>query len=175
MRTGFVALAVFLLGYVMACSGPNTATSTEPDMRFGHRYEGSPPDGYRTVTISVPEQERTFTYFPATFERVIVRPEPFQLEQDTVAVEILVKGSLPDACMELHAFDQERMGNIITATLQMRRGQSHVCAAARRPYRLYLTLEGGFIEGHYTLKLNDSTIPFTVRKRETSSISVGNL
>ncbi len=81
-------------------------------------------------------------------------------------MEILVKGSLPDACMELHAFDQERVGNIITATLQMRRGQSHVCATARRPYRLYLMLERGFVQGHYTLKLNDSTIPFTIRKPE---------
>ncbi|MCY3486983.1 MAG: hypothetical protein OXH34_00950 [Bacteroidetes bacterium] len=167
MRTGFATLTVLLLGYVMACSGSNTATSTEPDMRFGHRYEGVPPDGYHTVTISVPEQGHTFTYFPATFDRVFVRPELFHLEQDTVAVEILVKGSLPDACMELHAFDQERMGNIITATLQMRRGQSRVCVTARRPYRLYLVLEGGFVQGHYTLKLNDSTIPFTVRKLET--------
>lgn len=167
MRPGVVILTVLLLGYVMACSGSNTATSTDPDMRFGHRHEGLPPDGYRTVTISMPEQGRTFTYFPATFERVIVRPEPFHLERDTVAVEILVKGSLPDACMELHAFDQERMGNIITATLQMRRGQSHVCVTARRPYRLYLMLEGGFVQGHYTLKLNDSAIPFMVRRLET--------
>ncbi|MDE2645440.1 MAG: hypothetical protein OXI05_06345 [Bacteroidota bacterium] len=167
MRTGFATLTVLLLGYVTACSGSNTATSTEPDMRFGHRYEGVAPDGYRTVTISVPEQERKFTYFPATFDRVFVRPELLQLEQDTVAVEILVKGSLPDACMELHTFDQERMGNIITATLQMSRGQSHVCATARHPYRLYLMLEVGFVQGHYTLKLNDSTIPFTVRKLET--------
>lgn len=163
MKTGFATITVLLLGYVMACTGSNTATSTEPDRRFGHRYEGVAPDGYHTVTISLPDQESTFTYFPATFNRVIVRPELLHLEQDTVAVEILVKGSLPDACMELHAFDQERVENIIRASLQMRRGQSRVCSTTRRPYRLYLMLEGGFVQGHYTLKLNDSIIPFTVR------------
>ncbi len=168
MRTGFV---LFLLGYVVACSGSNTGMSIEPEMRFGHRYEGLPPDEYSTVMITVPEQGRTFTYFPATFERVIVRPDLLHLEQDTVAVEILVKGSLPDSCMELHAFDQKRVGNIITATLQMRRPQSQICAAVRHSYRLYLMLDGGFIRGHYILKLNDSTIPFVVHQTERSTIS----
>ena len=156
-------LAVIMLGSIMACSGPTAEVSMDPDRRFGHRYEGASPDGYHTVTIRVPEEESEFDYFPATFDQIIVRPERVESDQDTVAVEILVKGSLPDACMELHAFDQKRVGNLITATLEMRRPQSQICATVRRPFRLYLMLEDGFALGHYTLRLNNSTVPFVVR------------
>ncbi len=166
MRGVHVSLTVILSVFAVACSGPSGMVSADPDRQFGHRYEGTPPDGYNTITISVPEEELEFTYFPATFDRVIVRPDMLKSEQDTVAVEILVKGSMPDACMELHAFDQKRTGNIITATLQMRRPGSRVCATVRRPYRLYLMLEGGFARGSYSLKLNDESVPFTVRQAE---------
>ena len=166
MRAGIVLISAMLPVLVIACSGSNVTVSSDPDRQFGHRYEGVPPDGYNVVTISVPEEELDFTYFPATFDHVIVRPELIRLEQDTVEVEILVKGSLPDACMELHAFDQKRAGNLITATLQMRRPASRVCATVRRPYRLYLILEGGFTQGNYSLNLNDEVVPFTVRQIE---------
>lgn len=167
MRTSLTLLVVACLGFIAACSGPVATDPTDPDTSFGHRYEGQAPDGYNVVTISVPEEELEFAYFPATFDHVIVRPDLMQLQTDTVHVEILVKGSLPDACMELHAFDQERTGNMVTATLQMRRPQSRVCASVRRPYRLYLMLEDGFVQGHYTLKLNDSVIPFVVEYTES--------
>ncbi len=166
MKIGVASLTVLLSACVTACSGSNTAPPADPDLWFGHRYEAAPPDGYRTVTIDVPDGEDTFRYFPLTFERVVVRPDLLQWETDTVAVEILVKGHLPDACMEMHAFDQKRAGNMITATLQMRRPQSQVCAISRRSYRLYLMLAGGFTQGHYTLKLNDAIVPFTVRLLE---------
>ncbi len=166
MKMGVASLTALLFACVTACSGSNTAPPADPDLRFGHRYEAPPPDGYRTVTIDVPDGEHTFRYFPVTFERVVVRPDLLYLETDTVAVEILVKGHLPDTCVKMHAFDQKRAGNIIRATLQMRRPQSQVCAISRRSYRLYLMLEGGFTKGHYTLKLNDTIVPFTVRLLE---------
>ena len=167
MRASLTLLMVACLGFFGACSGPVATTPTDPDTSFGHRYEGQAPDGYNAVTISVPDEELEFAYFPATFDHVIVRPDLMQLQTDTISVEILVKGSLPDACMELHAFDQERTGNVVTATLQMRRPQSRVCASVRRPYRLYLMLEDSFVQGHYTLKLNGSIIPFVVQYIES--------
>ncbi len=168
MRIELATLSLLLLGYLMAaCSGSNTAALSEPDMRYGHRYEETEPDGYRTIRLDAPAQGHAFSFFPATFERIIIRQQQFSLGEDTISVEILVKGSFPDECMEMHSFDQTRAGNIITSTLHMRRDQSLVCEASRHPYRLYLMLEGGFVQGNYTLKLNDSAIPFTVHKRET--------
>ena len=167
MRVGRFLLTPLFLGGLISCSGPNATAPTDPDLQFGHRYAGLSPDGYDTITIRVPEEEE-FSSFPATFDHVIVRPERSQPEMDSVSVEILVKGSLPDACMELHAFNQKRTGNIITATLQMRRPRSRICANVRRPYRLYLMLDGGFLSGQYTLKLNNRTVPFTVQFQEPS-------
>ncbi len=167
MRSNYSTILVAMLGFMIACSGPGSEIPADPDMRFGHRFEGLPPDGYGPITIQIPEEKSRFDYFPATFNHVIIRPDIVDDEQDTVAVEILVKGSLPNACMELHAFDQKRTGNIITATLQMRRPHAQICASVRRPYRLYLMLEGGFAPGHYTLKLNREVVPFMVRKFDT--------
>lgn len=167
MRIVHLSPTILPLLSLLACSGPSSITVTDPDMQFGHRYAGTPPDGYGTVSISEPAEGQAFAYLPATFHRVIVRPDLSQPEQDTVAVEILVKGSLPDACTELHAFEQQRAGNIITGTLRTRRPRSAMCATARRPYRFYLMLEGSFVHGHhYTLKLNDSVIPFSVQENE---------
>jgi len=138
----------------------------DPDMQFGHRYEDVAPDGYSTITIQPPDETLRFTYFSATFDRVIVRSDMALLEHDPVEVEILIKGRLPDACMELHAFNQKRTGNIITATLMMRRLESHACATVRRPYRLYLMLEDKYELGSYTLKLNNTAVPFVVQQAE---------
>lgn len=168
MRPAQILLTILFFVSIISCSGPNATVPTDPDMQFGHRYAGVAPDGYDTVTIRVPD-EGEFSSFPATFDYVIVRPDRPQMEKDSVAVEILVKGSLPEACMELHAFDRKRTGNIITATLQMRRPRSRICAAVRRPYRLYLMLDGKFLPGQYTLKLNDRSVPFIVPPRQPPS------
>ncbi|MCY4159561.1 MAG: hypothetical protein OXE92_00685 [Bacteroidetes bacterium] len=169
MTIKYVSTTVLFLLFLAACSAPRSVVSTDPDMQYGHRYEGIAPDGYTTVKINKPDVEADFMYFPATFDHVIVRSNLIPLEQDTVAVEILVKGRLPDACMELHAFNQKKTENIITATLEMRRLQSSVCATVLHPYRLYLMLEGGFKQGHYSLRLNDTVVPFRVRQAETEA------
>ncbi len=82
-----------------------------------------------------------------------------------VPVEILVKGSLPDGCTELHEVSQERFGHIIHLNVRMRRPQGSVCTRVMRPYRFYLRLDGLFEEGHYTLKLNERVFPFAIRMR----------
>ena len=97
----------------------------------------------------------------------MVRPAPFAVgspvQDQDVGVEVLVKGAFPDACMELHAIEQERTGNIVNATLDMRKPQGAICASVRRPYRFYVMLEGRYNLGNYTLKLNDQAISFQVR------------
>jgi len=139
----------------------------EPDEQFGHRYERLPPDGSRVVGLVPVEEGIDYHYYPALFGTVVVRYASFDmavpLDTQRVVVEVLIKGAFPDACMQLHAFEQERTGNIIMATLQMRRPQSAVCASAERPYRFYVVLEGRYGAGHYTLRLNGEAIPFQVR------------
>ncbi len=147
---------------VGGCSGPSTPTPIDPDIQFGHRYTGRSPDGDHIVSITEPNPKSQYSYFPATFHRVIVRSNPVMPQQNAVPVEILVKGNLPDLCMELHQFDHTRTENIITATLEMRRPITHGCKHIIYPYRVYLPLDDTFTQGHYTLKLNDRIIPFTV-------------
>ncbi len=154
------AVLAVVLVMAPACA---TLRSSEPatDDRFGSRIEGTDPDGRETIVISPPEQGREWAAYPATFESVTVRPEPVQGQP--VAVEILVKGAFPDACTELHAVTQERTGNIVDVTLDMRRERGAVCAAVLKPYRFYLMLDGRYAAGPYTLKLNGQAFPFEIR------------
>ena len=159
-------LLLLLAGCTLAgCTG--SRATPDPDVQFGHRYNDPAPDGTHTVTITPLTEGETYRYYPATFESVIVRPAAFKpavsADIQQVDVEVLIKGALPDACMELHAFVQERTANIITATLEMRRAQSTLCASVRRPYRFYVLLEGQYSAGHYTLRLNGQAVPFQIR------------
>ena len=163
---GVTACVIILVCIVAGCS--STQALPEPDEQFGHRYEDPAPDGTRVIEVMPPEEGQRFQYFSATFESVIVRSSTFDLEtpQDAqkVQVEALIKGALPDGCMQLHSFSQERTGNVITATLQMRRPRGAVCTSAERPYRFYVVLDGDYEEGSYTLRLNGKAIPFQVNR-----------
>ena len=154
-----------ILVLVWGCTGSRAVP--EPDAEFGHRYEGVAPDGSHTLTITSAQQAESYRYYPATIDRVFVRPAPFEVgvpsDSQHVEVEVLIKGALPDACMQLHSFQQERAANIVHASLQMRRRQSGVCASARRPYRFYVLLDGSYAVGSYTLLINGESFPFQIR------------
>ncbi len=154
-----------VLGLLAGCFGLRSARVEPPDRRFGHRYDEEAPDGRRTLSITPPDSALAYFYYPAPFDTVVVRPAPFQVgaQAQQVEVEVLVKGAFPDACSELHAVRQERAANLILVALEMRKPQESICASVRRPYRFYLTLEGRYGVGHYTLKLNDRAVPFQVR------------
>ena len=158
-------MAAVLILLVAGCTGSRSVTESAPDEQFGHRFEGEAPDGRRTIAIGPAQEGAQYSFFPATFESVVVRPAPFEAERagEDVEVEALIKGAFPDACMQLHSFAQERTGHIITASLQMRRSQGSVCAGVERPYRFYVLLDGLYTAGHYTLKLNGQAIAFQVR------------
>ena len=166
-RIPAMAGSVLLLSLLAGCLGSRSAENVPPDQRFGHRYEDEAPDGRRTLSITPADSNTAYFYYPATFDSVNVRPAPLTPDltaaSQAVEVEVLVKGAFPDACMELHQVEQERVGNIITATLEMRKPQEAICASVRRPYRFYVMLEGRYNIGHYTFKLNDKVFPFEVR------------
>lgn len=140
-----------------------------PEDRFGHRLEGTTDDGRTTIAINPPVADVEYRYFPASYESISVRPGPSRTAGDAAAdagvqVEILVKGAFPDACSELHDVSQQRSGRFLDITLQMRRPVGSVCAAVLRPYRFYLTLEGTYPPGAYTLTLNGRTTPFEIKE-----------
>ena len=163
---GRVVGVLVLVGLIAGCAGSRAAEETPPDEQFGHHYEDEAPDGRQTITIMPPDSAVAYFYYPATFDTVLVRPALFDTgspaQGQTIDVEVLVKGAFPDACMELHLIGQERTGNIINATLEMRRPQGAICASVRRPYRFYVALEGRYGLGNYTLKLNGEPISFQI-------------
>lgn len=152
-----------------ACMGARNV-EIPPDERFGHRAEDEGPSGRRTIAVTAPESQQDYFYYPAVLDTIHVRPAPFDsayMVSEQVPVEVLVKGSLPDACTELHEVDQERFGHIVEVRLQTRRPQGALCATVVRPFRYYFRLEGMYAPGAYTLKLNEKIVPFDVRERRT--------
>ena len=167
LRLSGIACVLLVFGMTTGCLGSREAEEVPPDQRFGHRYADSGPDGRMTTTIAQPDSAVSYFYYPAVFDTVVVRPEPFAPDipaaSQRVNVEVLVKGAFPDACSELHDVEQERAGNILNVTLMMRKPEGSICASVRRPYRFYMMLDGQYDVGHYTLKLNDKTVAFQIR------------
>ena len=158
-----------LLGMVvLVCLLPGCAAlqpDVSPEELYGHRASGEDGEGRTTIAVSQPDEDVEYRLFDATFETVTIRPAPMTVNaaSNDVPVEVLIKGAFPDACSELHDVTQQRAGNLIFVTLTMRRPQGSVCASVLRPYRYYLDLEGRFVPGPYSLRLNESVHTFEVR------------
>jgi hypothetical protein len=135
-----------------------------PDDQYGHRYERVAPDGRETVFVYPADSSESFVTLPAILDSVAVRPAVAAATPGTpVEVEVLVKGTLPDACTTLDAVTQSRIGHLITATLTMRQPHGALCAQVVRPFRFYMPLEGTYEPGHYTFTLNGTAYPFRIR------------
>lgn len=164
-----IRIAGRLMGMVMMVLLMQGCASLQPDVSpedvYGHRASDEDADGRTTIAISAPQDDVDYRLFEATFETVTIRPESSTpaTAQTGVPVEVLIKGAFPDACSELHDVTQQRAGNLVLVTLTMRRPQGSVCASVLRPYRYYLDLEGLYVPGPYSLRLNESVHPFEVR------------
>lgn len=146
-----VAAAVLLGLALGACAGAGASDAPEDD-------------GRETVLITAPGDSVRYLVYPAILDGVFVRPSQAAAAPGTeVPVEVLLKGTLPDACSELNAATQSRAGNFVEVELTMRTPRGAVCAQVIRPFRFYLLLEGGFEPGHYTLTLNGAAHPFRIR------------
>jgi len=126
--------------------------------------QGEDREGRSTISVTPPQEDVTYRFFDATFDTVTIRPDVLTptTAREGVPVEVLVKGAFPDACSELHEVTQQRAGNLVLVTLTMRRPQGVVCARVLRPYRFYLDLEGRFVTGSYSLRLNEESHAFEV-------------
>ena len=156
---------VFLTGVLLVGCSSSGETAASGDEQYGHRCEGVAPDGRETMLLAPPDTTEAYLTTPAVLDSVAVRPARREAPpQDTVPVEVLFKGALPDACSELNAATQSRTANLIDVTLTMRRPRGAVCAQVVRPFRFYLPLDGSLVPGSYTLKVNGTAYPFRIRE-----------
>ncbi|MEO0559706.1 MAG: hypothetical protein AAF170_16155 [Bacteroidota bacterium] len=159
-------LPVFgLLFTLSACSGLGGSSDRNPEDDFGHRFEDWERDGRETLLLDVNGDTTRTLVFPAVVESVNIRAsEPAVLPGEETAVEVLIKGAIPDACSVLNTAEQSRAGQFVTATLTMRQPIDEVCAQVVRPFAFYLVLDGRFGPGSYTLTLNGRAHPFRIRE-----------
>lgn len=158
------AVPLVLLGAVAlaACGGGGASSSATAEERFGYRLGGVTEDGRETMLLTPVSDSTRYLTFPAVVTSVDVRPAGRPAPGDAVAVEVLVKGALPDACAELSGVTQTRESHFVTVELTMRQPLETVCAAVVRPFRFYLMLDGAYEVGSYTLRFNDQTVPFQI-------------
>lgn len=148
-------------------AGCLSSGAARPDDRFGHRFPERGPEGRVTMLGSPPADPDDYFVYPAVVDTVHVRPQTRALQPgETAAVEVLIKGTLPDACSELNEAEQTRLGRIIDVTLTMRQPRARVCALVVRPFRFYLPLEGAFEAGSYVVRVNGTAHPFRLRALE---------
>lgn len=135
-----------------------------PDQRYGHRYDAAGPDGYPVRTLASEAPSQAYFYYAAPVHEVAVRDAEAETRTDTstVRAEVLVKGGMPEPCMELSDVSQRRAGHLIEMELQLRKLRGATCEMGEQLYRVYLPLEGRFREGAYTLLLNGDEYPFTI-------------
>ena len=168
MRGLLAFTAVALSLGLAACSGGGASSDRADRDRFGYRLGGVGPDGRETVLLAPVSDSTRYLLFPAVIDSVAIRPAGRPSPGDAVAVEVLVKGALPDACAELTDVDQSRQSHYVTVDLTMRQPRETVCAQVVRPFRFYLMLDGAYEAGSYTLTLNDAVHPFQVLPARTA-------
>ncbi|TDI77543.1 MAG: hypothetical protein E2O84_00845 [Bacteroidetes bacterium] len=126
---------------------------------FGNR-ETDGEGGRSTIVITSVPNVNEYVVSPVPFESADIRVGT--RENGTAPVEILVKGAFPDSCTELHGANQTRTNSEVIVNIQARRPVNAVCASVMRPYRFYLTIDGTFESGRYTLDLNGVRQVFVV-------------
>lgn len=161
---GVLLWAVTFGVFVMAGCAGGAAREKPPDQRYGHRYEERGPEGRRTLAITPPDMSAAYSYYDVPVSEVVVRTASFEAGGEAVPAEVLVKGALPNDCLALHEAEQNRDGHLLSVTFTMRWPEGADCERFERPFRFYLPLEGRYAPGDYTLKLNGTAYPFTVRR-----------
>lgn len=151
--------------YLAACAGSEQANTS--DDQYGHRYEGHAPDGRETIIATEPDTTEQYITVPAVVDSVSVRPALNAINPgQEVAVEVLIKGALPDGCSELNEPTQSQIGHLIDVNLSVRRPRGAMCIEVVRPFRFYLPLDGHFSSGAYNLKINGRSHPFQIQAGE---------
>jgi hypothetical protein len=151
------------LGLMVILGGCRTTeTVVDPDTVYGHQYERVGP-GERTLEEIRPPGDGDYFTYDAVIDSVFIRPEEAVPGRDVPRqVDVLIMGSFPDACYQLHHLEQTQAGHLLTVRLTMRRARGEICMQVLRRYRYYFSLEEPLVPGAYTLKLNNRVEPFVV-------------
>ncbi len=105
-----------------------------------------------------PEGKQIFASELLPVERVDVQV----LESFPVQVQVVVQGSLPDACTEVGEVRQTRDGNTLTMTIGTSRPVDAMCAQVLMPVEQTVPLDGPFPPGTYVVNVNGVETSFTV-------------
>jgi hypothetical protein len=94
--------------------------------------------------------------------------EPIQIDSielfaaGSAAYSVHVKGIVGDGCSELLPLQQVRQGTDIVVTIQRQRPENAICTQIARLFDQVIPLEGAFPSGQYTVRINSTTLTFTV-------------
>jgi hypothetical protein len=163
MRGSYNLAYVLLAFLVSACGGSGESTTTAPASEsVADRFADLTDDERETVMISPLESgQAKYQVMPAVFDTVVVRAVAGPADEPRL-VDVLLKGSFPDACTELNELTQSGHEDDEIATLTMRRPESAVCAQVVRPYRFFFQLSKRYAPGEHTLLVNDVPFRFEV-------------
>jgi hypothetical protein len=124
-------------------------------------FEGGEDETRETVLIKPADgTESAFDFGPAPIDTVLIRAD-LKASRDAV-IEVLVKGSFPDGCSELHRLEQKPSENGQQVSLVMRRPSEAICTQVVRPYRFFFVLDRRFTPGRHILSINGNEYPFSV-------------
>lgn len=152
--------AMLLLASLSGAGCRSSGPDGPPEARYGHRYEATAPDG-RAVMSPDPIADTSSVFVnPVYVDSLRVRIS--EEGDDAHRIDVVIDGTLADACTELHDVRQRRHGHIIEVALLARRPKGAMCAQMIQPFRTYFDLDGTFAPGAYTLKVNDAAQPFEV-------------
>ena len=84
------------------------------------------------------------------------------LQSDPVQVQVVVRGTLPDACTEIGEIRQSRDGETVSVTIETHRPADALCAQVLVPIESVVPLEGSFPPGTYAVTVNGVSASFTV-------------
>ena len=84
------------------------------------------------------------------------------LESFPVQVNVVVRGTVPDACTEVGEVSQERVDNEIEVLVYLNRDPNAFCAQVLTPVEETLSIPGDFPPGDYSVTVNGVTETFRV-------------
>jgi len=145
----------------MGCS--RTARTQVGSAASPNAFDGGEDETRETVLIKPADgTEAAFDFGPAPIDTVLIRAD-MKDSRDAV-IEVLVKGSFPDGCSELHRLEQKPSDNGQQVSLVMRRPSEAICTQVVRPYRFFFMLDRRFAPGRYVLSINSNGYPFSVKE-----------
>lgn len=143
-----------------------------PEQRFGYRPPAHDAQEAVIWTPTPAAPGRMYFYFDVPVSEIVPRVEPRTTALgDSVRVELLVKGTVPNDCYELESVTETRQARFVGLTLRMRRPQGVPCRTVVRRFHYYHVLRGVYAPGPYVFSANGASRPYEIRPTLSTSSS----